>query len=97
MSNFAATVIKALLASISTLTIILSVFLISLIFDMWAQGGMPPFENIKFSVSLFFVVILLLVICQCLKYHLYISIDGRDLKEKKQKKQTKTRADDVKI
>lgn len=94
MSNFAVIVIKALLASISTVTIVMSAFLMVLIFDMWAQGGMPPFENIKFSVSLFFSVILLLVICQCLKYHLVISIDGRDSKIKREKA---TRVDDVNI
>lgn len=97
MSNIAVIVIKALLATISTMTIVLSVILIVLIFDMWAQGGMSPFENIKFSISLFFVVVLLLVICQCLKFHLSISTDGRDLKAKKQKDEIKTRVDDVTI
>lgn len=97
MSNFTVIVIKALLASISTVTIILSVFLIALIFDMWAQGGMPPFENIKFSVSLFFIVMLLLVICQCLKYHLLISTDSRVLKSKNPNDKEKTRVNDVTI
>lgn len=78
MNNFAVGIIKVLLASISTLTILLSCFLISLCFNLWLSNGLPPFENIKFSVLLFFVIILLSVICFCLKMHLSISIDNRN-------------------
>jgi hypothetical protein len=45
---------------------------------MWLQEGIPPFENIKFSVAMFFTIIMLLVICQCLKYYTDMAIDRRD-------------------
>lgn len=53
MINMSIAMIKTLLASVSALTIMLSTFLIALIFNMWTQDGIPPFENIKFSVALF--------------------------------------------
>lgn len=78
MKNFPVSIAKFLLSSVSAITILLSTFLIVLIFDMWMQEGIPPFENIKFSVAVFFTVILLLVICQCLKYFTDMAIDRRD-------------------
>lgn len=84
MSKWMVVILKAILSTISTVTILLSVFLICLIFDLAFQSGMPPFENIRFSISLFFVITLLVFICFCLKTHLYISIDNRNQSEKKQ-------------
>ncbi len=78
MKNISVGVAKILLSSFSAITLLLSSFLIVLIFDMWKQDGTPPFENIKFSVSLFFTVVLLLVICQCLKYFTDMAIDRRN-------------------
>lgn len=78
MKNFPVSIAKFLLSSVSAITLLLSTFLIVLIFDMWMQEGIPPFENIKFSVAVFFTVILLLVICQCLKYFTDMAIDRRD-------------------
>ncbi|SAC93775.1 Uncharacterised protein [Enterobacter cloacae] len=78
MNNLPVSIAKFLLSSVSAITIVLSVFLIFLIFDMWLQEGIPPFENIKFSVAMFFTIIMLLVICQCLKYYTDMAIDRRD-------------------
>ena len=78
MKNFPVSIAKFLLSSVSAITLLLSTFLIVLIFDMWMQEGIPPFENIKFSVAVFFTVILLLVICQSLKYFTDMAIDRRD-------------------
>ncbi len=78
MNNLSVAITKFLLSSVSAITIFLSAFLIALIFNMWIQEGIPPFENIKFSVSLFFTIIMLLVICQCLKYYTDMAIDRRD-------------------
>lgn len=78
MNNMSVSITKFLLSSVSAITIILSTFLIFLIFDMWIQEGIPPFENIKFSVAMFFTIIMLLVICQCLKYYTDMAIDRRD-------------------
>lgn len=78
MNNLSVAVTKILLSSFSAITILLSSFLIILIFDMWSQEGMPPFENIKFSVALFFTVVLLLIICQCLKYYTDMATDRRN-------------------
>lgn len=78
MNNLSVAITKFLLSSVSAITILLSAFLIALIFNMWIQEGIPPFENIKFSVSLFFTIIMLLVICQCLKYYTDMAIDRRD-------------------
>ncbi|HEN3657819.1 TPA: hypothetical protein U5E24_001563 [Yersinia enterocolitica] len=86
MSKWMVVILKAILSAISTLTILLSIFLICLIFDLAFQDGMPPFENIRFSISLFSVVVLLVFICFCLKTHLYISIDNRNQSENKNKK-----------
>lgn len=78
MNNLSVAITKFLLSSVSAITILLSMFLISLIFNMWIQEGIPPFENIKFSAALFFTIIMLLVICQCLKYYTDMAIDRRD-------------------
>lgn len=78
MNNLSVAITKFLLSSVSAITILLSVFLIALIFNMWIQEGIPPFENIKFSAALFFTIIMLLVICQCLKYYTDMAIDRRD-------------------
>lgn len=78
MNNMSVSIAKFLLSSVSAITIILSTFLIFLIFDMWIQEGIPPFENIKFSVAMFFTIVMLLVICQCLKYYTDMAIDRRD-------------------
>lgn len=77
MKNLSVSISKFLLSSVSAVTILLSFFLIFLIFDLWIQEGIPPFENIKFSVAVFFTVIMLLVICQCLKYFTDMAIDRR--------------------
>ncbi|EKN6091747.1 hypothetical protein DVQ04_11405 [Yersinia enterocolitica] len=84
MSKWMVVILKAILSTISTVTILLSIFLIFLIFDLAFQNGMPPFENIRFSISLFFVITLLVFICFCLKTHLYISIDSRNQNVNKQ-------------
>ncbi|ANR77015.1 hypothetical protein BBB57_01330 [Kosakonia sacchari] len=78
MNNLSVAITKILLSSVSAITILLSAFLITLIFNMWIQEGIPPFENIKFSAALFFTIIMLLVICQCLKYFTDMAIDRRD-------------------
>lgn len=78
MNNLSVAITKFLLSSVSAITILLSAFLIALIFNMWIQEGIPPFENIKFSTALFFTIIMLLVICQCLKYYTDMAIDRRD-------------------
>lgn len=78
MNNLSVAITKFLLSSVSAITILLSAFLIILIFNMWIQEGIPPFENIKFSAALFFTIIMLLVICQCLKYFTDMAIDRRD-------------------
>lgn len=85
MSKWMVVILKAILSAISTLTILLSIFLICLIFELAFQDGMPPFENIRFSICLFFVIALLVFICFCLKTHLYISIDNRNQSESKSK------------
>ena len=54
MKNLSVSISKFLLSSVSAVTILLSFFLIFLIFDLWIQEGIPPFENIKFSVAVFF-------------------------------------------
>lgn len=68
MKNFSVAIIKTLLTSVSFLTIIASVFLITLILNISMQDGIPAFENIKFTVMLFFTILLLLIICVCLKF-----------------------------
>lgn len=78
MKNLSVSISKFLLSSVSAVTILLSFLLIFLIFDLCIQEGIPPFENIKFSVAVFFTVIMLLVICQCLKYFTDMAIDRRD-------------------
>ncbi|HHT3530706.1 TPA: hypothetical protein ACTYW0_004920 [Enterobacter asburiae] len=77
MKNLPVSISKFLLSSVGAITILLSTFLIFLIFDMWIHEGVPPFENIKFSVAVFFTVIMLLAICQCLKYFTDMAIDSR--------------------
>lgn len=78
MKNFSVAIIKTLLTSVSFLTIIASVFLITLILNISMQDGIPAFENIKFTVMLFFTILLLLIICVCLKFFLSMAIDSRD-------------------
>ncbi|CNI28732.1 hypothetical protein CBW53_05985 [Yersinia frederiksenii] len=78
MNRWMIVIIKAFLTTLSTVTILLSAFLMCLIFDLTFTSGMPPIENLKFSVALFFVIILLVFICLCLKTHLDISIDSRN-------------------
>lgn len=97
MINMSIAMIKTLLASVSALTIMLSAFLIALIFNMWMQDGAPPFENIKFSVALFFTVIMLLVICVCLKFFMDMTIDSRKNQFRIKNEKNKRSADDVRL
>lgn len=78
MKSYTVSILKVLLSSVSTLIIILSAFMIYLIFDMWIHEGIPPFENLKFSIALFFTIILLLIMCQCLKFYTDIAMDSRN-------------------
>lgn len=94
MHNFSVVVLKTLLTSICTLSIMLSVLLMCLLFDISIQGGIPPLETLRFSVSLFFVIILLFIVCGCLKFILDMSIDSRNLSIKKLAKANK-RPDDI--
>ncbi|HEI8797203.1 TPA: hypothetical protein SLG82_004560 [Citrobacter freundii] len=86
MNNFSVAIIKTLLISVGALTIISSVFLITLMFNISMQDGIPAFENIKFTVMLFFTTLLLLIICGCLKLFLSMAIDSRDFQLKKTRK-----------
>jgi len=95
MNNFSVAILKTILSSVSAVTILLSAFLIALIFNMWIHEGIPPFENIKFSVALFFTILMLLVICQCLKYYTDMAIDRRNYLNKSKNDSPKRRADDV--
>ncbi|EAB4562305.1 hypothetical protein G0R26_001898 [Salmonella enterica] len=97
MNNFSVAIIKTLLISVGTITIISSVFLIALMFDISIQNGIPPLENIKFTISLFFTILLLLIIFFCLKSFLSVAIDSRDFKLKKDSAKTKARSEDVTI
>lgn len=78
MSNLSVFIFKALLSALSIITIAFSFFLIILVCDMWAQEGIPPLENIKFSIALFIVTVMLLIICQCFKYLVDMAIDTRN-------------------
>lgn len=95
MNNFSVAVIKAILSSISALTIFLCFFLITLIISMWTQEGMPPFENIKFSVALFFVILMLLIVCICLKFFMDMTIDRRNYIYMKNNRADKKRVEEV--
>ncbi|ECC9428553.1 hypothetical protein DPD26_21960 [Salmonella enterica subsp. diarizonae] len=97
MNNFSVAIIKTLLTSVGALTIISSVFLITLMFNISVQDGIPAFENIKFTVMLFFTTLLLLIICVCLKLFLSMAIDSRDSQLKKESVKTKNRVEDVTI
>lgn len=97
MNNFSVAIIKTLLISVGALTIISSVFLITLIFNISMQDGIPAFENIKFTVMLFFTTLLLLIICGCLKLFLSMAIDSRDFQLKKERVKIKARVEDVTI
>lgn len=97
MNNLSVAVTKILLSSFSAITILLSSFLIILIFNMWLQEGIPPFENIKFSIALFFTIMMLLVICQCLKYYTDMATDRRNNLMKEKPRNDKYRNDDVRI
>ena len=83
MNNFSVAMIKTLLISVGTLTIILSVFLMILMFNIAIQNGIPALENIKFTIALFFSILMLLVICFCLKIFLSVTIDSRNFQLKK--------------
>lgn len=61
------------------------------------QDGIPAFENIKFTVMLFFTTLLLLIICGCLKLFLSMAIDSRDFQLKKERVKIKARVEDVTI
>ncbi|MDM3332466.1 hypothetical protein [Citrobacter sp. Cb127] len=80
MNNLSVAITKTLLSSFSAIAILLSSFLIFLIFNMWLQDGIPPFENVKFSIALFFIIIMILVICQCIKYYMDMATDSRRYK-----------------
>lgn len=95
MNNFSVSVIKVILSSVSALTIFLCFFLITLIISMWTQEGMPPFENIKFSVALFFVILMLLTVCVCLKFFMDMAIDRRNYIHMKNNKANKRRVEEV--
>lgn len=95
MNNLSVAITKLLLSSFSAMTIMLSFFLITLIFNMWIQDGIPPFENIKFSVALLFLIILLAVICLCLKFYMDMAIDRRNYHLIKENKSSKNRVDEV--
>lgn len=97
MNNFSVAIIKTLLISVGSLTIISSVFLITLMFNISMQDGIPAFENIKFTVMLFFTTLLLLIICGCLKLFLSMAIDSRDFQLKKERVKIKARVEDVTI
>ncbi|EKL0720064.1 hypothetical protein FOT46_04700 [Citrobacter freundii] len=97
MNNFSVAIIKTLLISVGALTIISSVFLITLIFNISMQDGIPAFENIKFTVMLFFTTLLLLIICGCLKLFLSMAIDSRDFQLKKERVKINARVEDVTI
>lgn len=97
MNNFSVAIIKTLLTSVGALTITSSVFLITLMFNISVQDGIPEFENIKFTLMLFFATLLLLIICFCLKLFLSMAIDSRDSQLKKESVKTKNRVDDVTI
>lgn len=97
MINMSIAMIKTLMASVSALTIMLSTFLIALIFNMWTQDGIPPFENIKFSVALFFTVIILLVICVCLKFFMDMTTDSRRNQFRIKNEKNKRSTDDVRL
>lgn len=97
MNNFSVAIIKTLLISVGALTIISSVFLITLMFNISMQDGIPAFENIKFTVMLFFTTLLLLIICGCLKLFLSMAIDSRDYQSKKEIVKAKVRVEDVTI
>lgn len=97
MNNFSVAIIKTLLISVGALTIISSVFLITLMFNISMQDDIPAFENIKFTVMLFFTTLLLLIICVCLKLFLSMAIDSRDFQLKKERVKIKARVEDVTI
>jgi hypothetical protein len=80
MNNLSVSFFRIVLSGVATLTIFLSAFLITLAIQMWAQEGVPPLENIKFVVMLFFVVIMLLTITLCLKIFMDIAVSSRNYK-----------------
>lgn len=80
MNNLSVAVSRTILSGVATLTIFLSAFLIILAIQMWSQEGIPPFENIKFVIALFFVVLMLLSISICLKFFMDMAISSRNYK-----------------
>jgi dipeptide/tripeptide permease len=97
MNNLSVAITKTLLSSLSAIVILLSSFLMILIFNMWIQEGIPPFENVKFSIALFFITIMLLVICQCIKYYADMAMDSRMHKAQENINKERRRTDDLKI
>lgn len=97
MNNLSVVVAKILLSSFSAITIFLSSLLIVLIFNLWLQEGIPPFENIKFSIALFFTIMMMLVICQCLKYYTDMATDRRNHLIKQKLTNGRIRNDDVRV
>jgi uncharacterized membrane protein YczE len=94
MNNLLVAITKTLLSSLSAIVILLSSFLIVLILNMWIQEVIPPFENIKFIIALFFITIMLLAICQCIKYYADMAIDSRMHKEQEKINKERRRSDD---
>lgn len=80
MNKLSVVFFRIILSGVATLTIFLSVFLITLAIQMWAQEVVPPLENIKFVVMLFFVVIMLLTISLCLKIFMDMAVSSRNYK-----------------
>jgi len=66
-------------------------------FSISMQDGIPAFENIKFTAMLFFTILILLIICVCLKFFLSMAIDSRDYQSKKEIVKAKVRVEDVTI
>lgn len=80
MSNLSVVFFRLILSGVAALTIFLSTFLIILAIQMWSQEGIPPMENIKFVVMLFFVVMMLLTISLCLKIFMDMAVSSRNYK-----------------
>lgn len=78
MNNASIAILKILLGTLSTLLILLSCALLIILFGFLFQQGMPPIDMIKMSSILFLSIVVLYIICQSVKSHLYITIDNRD-------------------
>lgn len=95
MNNFTVAILKTLLASASVLTAFSSAFAITLMFNISIQNGMPVFENIKFTIALFFATLFMLIICTCIKFLLSIAVDSRDSFKANEQKKIKSRVEDI--